>query len=138
MEVVFRINTHPRYYLRRIGSYAFGFCENLQRITIVRCFSLCAGITRVVFEHQPTDPVVTLRFDAFGDCSKLLTVTLPPNLPWIDYSFREYEWNGVRRLLGLQIVGDDDDKIVDRTIRNKHFPRVSFNNNDYDVSVEIV
>ena len=56
----------------------------------------------------------------------------------IDYAFREYDWNWVRRLLGLQIVGDGGDKIVDSTIRSKHFSRVSFINNDYDVSVEKV
>ena len=117
IEIVFRINTHPRYYLRRIGSYAFGFCENFQRITNglplslvelgpcafvnctslqqditiprrvqlvhVRCFMGCIGITSVVFEHQSTDPVVALRFEAFGGCSRLRTVILPPNLPWI-------------------------------------------------------
>ena len=53
----------------------------------VRCFSLCAGITSVVFEHQPTDPVVVIRFEAFGGCSNLRTVTLPPNLPWIPRYF---------------------------------------------------
>ena len=77
--------------LVELDEFAFYNCVSLrQEMTFPRkvrvvgtgCFIGCHGITRVVFDHLPTDPV-TIQYAAFSSCTGLRSAMLPPNLPSI-------------------------------------------------------
>ena len=97
-EIVF-----PEHSLKRIGSFAFGECNNVRRVVIpdsvesvgASAFIRCASLASVSVGSS----VSVIEANAFSGCSSLKTVTLSENCR----SIKTYAFSGCSRLFEIDL-----------------------------------